>query len=808
MREIFIRNACIHNIKNIDLKIPKNKLVVVTGVSGSGKSSIIFDVLFEEGRRMFLQSAGILPMLNDSTFFDYIDGLSPTIAVKQKIIRDSNPRSVVGTKTKILDYLRLMYSTDGIMQCSTCGNKLNRDLLCSNCGRKNRRLEPQYFSFNTMIGMCLKCKGRGYISDISVNSLIRTKDDNLIQICKKLSITSSRITDNLKSFAEYFGFDLNTPYKNIKSEAQNAFLYGIRNHNFRFWGIIPYFRWKIEKGRPVEGLIEKNICPSCSGTRLGEEARNVTINNKNIGQVSLLSMQELSHFLNSYLNSDNCSIKAKHCCNITLKKVNNMIDVGLSHLTLYRGLPSLSGGELQRLFLMSNLEAEMESLIYIFDEPTSGLHEIEKDLLLDKIEKLCKFGNSVIIVEHDKNTIRRAEHIIDFGPKAGVEGGKVIYQGNYDGLLKCASSLTGAYLSDRLKFPKKSPDAFKKIDESTPYIKLYNVSTNNLKNIDVKIPLGMMVGLAGVSGSGKSSLIGGTLIPKLKEHFKNSENKSKIQDESGEEDNEELLVKPQVLHIEGLENIDGYNEINQLPIGRSRKSVIVSYIGIWNKIREIFACQAIAKENFLKAGDFSFNSDGACLNCKGMGYIEENYGDLGIITKKCSECDGKRFKPEILEIKYRNKSITDILDMSVSEGADFFRDYKDIFSMLKNMKEMGMGYISLGQPTSTLSGGEAQRLKLSKGLGKIRSNKNLYILDEPTTGLSFYDIEKLIEILNELVDKGNTVIIIEHDPSVLSYCDWIIELGPNGGPSGGEIITFGPPHDIKNNARSKIGRFL
>ncbi|WP_425445823.1 hypothetical protein [Dethiothermospora halolimnae] len=788
MKNIKVKNAYLNNLKNIDLTIPKDKFVVVTGVSGSGKSSMVFDIIFQTGRKGYLQSIGILPMIDEKEYYDTIEGIGPTVAVKQSIIKESNPRSIVGTKTKIYDYLRLFYSLEGIIECSICGSKTNENLVCESCGNVEEKLHPPVFSFNTPRGMCLRCRGRGYVSQVDVNKILDNKDLSLREICKKLNITSSRIKKELRELPDSFNFDINTPFKNLDEEVKDIFLYGGEFGDCGdFWGVVNYFHWKAAKGRVSPGIIKRKTCPKCNGYKVGDEARRVTVMDKHIAQVGNMTIKNLKNFL-SKLHNQSLSNYGKNILNIISNQIQDIIDVGLSHLTLYRPMPTLSGGEIQRLFLASHLDCEMESLTYIFDEPTMGLHELEKKKLLSKIEKLKNLGNSVIIVEHDKNTIKKSDYIIDFGPLAGELGGEVIYEGDYKGLLSCDKSITGQFLSGKINIPYKNK--YKNITNLTPKLFMENISTNNLKNISVEIPLGMLVGISGVSGSGKSSLISHTLIPKLKSYFKYGK----------------------YSNIKGMENVADYKEMSQDPIGRNRRSIPMTYLNIWDEIRNIFSNLPISKKSNYTLGNFSFNSTGACPVCQGIGYMEENLGEFGKVSYICSECEGKRYNIDILKVKYKDKNIADILDMSVSEGTIFFKNHENIYNMLSTLEKVGMGYIKLGQPTPTLSGGEAQRIKLAKDIGNKKSCKDklntLYILDEPTTGLSFYDTSKLLSLLDQLIKDNNSIIVIEHDPDVLSFCDWIIELGPNGGNEGGQVIAEGSPLDLKNNKNSKIGEFL
>jgi excinuclease ABC A subunit len=546
----------------------------------------------------------------------------------------------------------------------------------------------------------------------------------------------------------------------------------------------------------------------------------VLLNGKHIGELGKMTIYELQEILEALLKKETFAPLGKNLLKEILCKTNNLIKSRLGYLSLYREMPTLSGGEIQRLFLNSHLDSKMDSLIYILDEPTVGLHESEKAELLKSINDLKELGNTVIVVEHDRNVIEMAEHIIDIGPKAGIEGGRVMYQGDLKGLLQCKESITGQYLSGKVAMPvrtikqnlliDKPAHNKKSLDEATPCLTIRHAKTNNLKGVTVSFPLGVLVGIAGVSGSGKSSLISDTLIPLLRGYFHDQWENGGTDIEENEIDGEDesTLVETISDRLEGVEHISGYAEVAQAPIGRNMNSNPVSYVGIWDKIRKLFAQQPEAIQQELSAGHFSFNSKGACSVCGGSGRETIWLGGNLKIDTTCKECHGKRFNDEALSVRYKGKNIFEILEMSVSEAVAFFEDSQGIISTLTVMERIGMGYIKLGQPTPTLSGGEAQRIKLAKEIGRRRKGNILYVLDEPTTGLSLYDTAKLIQLLDELVAKGNSVIVIEHDPVVLSACDCIIELGPGGGAEGGRLIAEGSPQALEENLKSVTGRYL
>ncbi|MHA2128414.1 MAG: excinuclease ABC subunit UvrA, partial [Promethearchaeota archaeon] len=551
-------------------------------------------------------------------------------------------------------------------------------------------------------------------------------------------------------------------------------------------------------------------CEECEGFRINEQAREIKIGGKHVGELAMIPIDDVLEFLEKLTDVELQTLQGKSMIGNLKEGLKHMVDVGLSYLHLNRPLPTLSGGELQRLSLMTHLDAGLDSLVYILDEPSMSLHEQEKDSLINILQRLKDLGNTVIVVEHDKRFINIADEIIDIGPGAGVNGGKIVYQGMLDGIKKNNESNTGQFLAGKVKLPKKSKGDQRTINESTKFLTLRNAKTNNLKNVKVEIPLGMMIGVAGVSGSGKSSLVLDTLVPLLIPYYKRGADlpkKNSANNGDNEENGEELLEYSGI--IEGWENIDKLVVVSQKPISRVRTSTPSSFIGIWDKIRNVFAKTPEAKKRKFSAGHFSYNSDkGRCPSCKGQGVQDLRISFLSSFTIPCKECKGSRYMPEILEVRYKGKTIVDVLNMSVSEALGLFKSQASISNVLKILDNIGMGYITLGQPAPTLSGGEAQRIKLAKELGKTRKGNSLYILDEPTVSLSFSDAVKLMELLEQLVRDGNSVIIIEHDPDILTYCDYIFELGPEGGPKGGKIIAKGTPKEIKMNNKSKTGPYL
>ncbi|MFW9867084.1 MAG: excinuclease ABC subunit UvrA [Candidatus Thorarchaeota archaeon] len=831
MDEIQITGARIHNLKNINVNIPKEKIILITGVSGSGKSSLAFDIIFDEGMNRYLQSIGFPPKFEDEKPFDMIEGLSPTVAVEQRTTRVFNPRSTVGTKTGIYGLLRMLYATEGVLICPICKEPVNDNLECDSCGMIIDRKQIKHFSFNEPSGMCLECKGRGYTMHLTEEMIVQDYNRNLIQITKAGSAVFADQIRFVEQLPRFYDFDINTHYKDLPNEVKKIFLHGSgKKLKFKwesktfsgelervFEGIIPHIERALAESKSAyrrdkifKNYMAKQKCEECSGYRINVQAREIKIANKHIGELAMMTIDELIKFLKNLKEEDVRSPQGNSMVISLLESLNRMVNVGLSYLHLHRSLPTLSGGELQRLSLMTHLDAGLDSLIYILDEPSMSLHEQEKESLINILKQLRDLGNTVIIVEHDKRFIDIADEIIDIGPGAGIKGGEIVYQGGIEEIKKVKNSYTGQFLAGNIKLPEKSIEKRKIIDKNTKYLTIKNAKTNNLKSITVKIPLGMMVGIAGLSGSGKSSLILDTLVPLITPYFKIGADliRKKTDNNGNSEVNSEDLLEYSGT-IKGWESLDQIIVVNQKPISRVRTSTPCSFIGIWDKIRNLFAKTLEAKKRKYTAGHFSFNSDnGRCSSCKGTGEQDLQISFLSSFSIQCKECKGLRYKPEILEVKYKGKSISEVLDMTVTEALELFKSKSTISRVLKILVDIGMGYITLGQPTPTLSGGEAQRVKLAKELGKVRKGNSLYILDEPTVGLSFYDAVKLIELLERLVQDGNSVIIIEHDPDILTYTDYLIELGPEGGPKGGKVIATGTPEEIKNNKNSKTGFYL
>ncbi|HPG31306.1 MAG TPA: excinuclease ABC subunit UvrA, partial [bacterium] len=679
MKQIEIKGARIHNLKNIDVSIPKNKLIAATGVSGSGKSSLMFDTVFEEGRKQYLQSLGIFGTIEEEDKFDGISGIGPAIAVQQNIIRQTNPRSTVGTRTNILNMLAVLYSAAGKIRCAECDAFVDEKLVCLKCGNTEERFPAGYFSYNNPNGMCLKCSGKGAYFQINMKKLIPEAGTVLKRVFEIAGPTQGYARLLNKRFKDY----LETPFLELPDDVKADVIYGhytAGNAEKTSYCLKRIFEGRIfRNGEDLSGIYSLTTCGECGGYRIGEEARRVFINGKHIGELGKMTITELNGFLQETLKIKGFSSLSENLLKTILHKTNCLIKSRLGHLSLFREMTALSGGELQRVFLNSHLESKMDSLIYILDEPTAGLHESEKFWLLKAIKELKELGNTVIIVEHDRRMIEAAEHIIDIGPKAGIEGGEIIYQGDYNGLLDCGESVTGLYFSGKI------PAAVRKYNlknEKETFITLRNVRTNNLKNINVSLPLRKLVGIAGVSGSGKSSLISKTLIPLLKNIFQNQngiEKKLGYLEESDAETEVEFQ-KPETIadRLEGTAEISGFAEVSQAPIGKNMNSNPATYIGIWDKIRKLFAEQPESAERNFTAGHFSFNSKGACSKCGGGGREKIWLGGDFFLYNTCPECKGKRYNDAALSIRYNDKTILDILEMTVSEAVVFFKNNSDI----------------------------------------------------------------------------------------------------------------------------------
>ncbi|NMC07891.1 MAG: excinuclease ABC subunit UvrA [Candidatus Lokiarchaeota archaeon] len=826
MDNILIKGARVHNLKNIDMTIPKNKIVAITGVSGSGKSSLAFDIIFQEGMRRYLQSIGFPPKLEEEKQFDSIQGLSPVVAVEQRTVRVTNPRSTVGTRTTLYTLLRMLYAIESRPVCPICQVSLKDDWTCDICGMKETRMEIKHFSFNEPSGMCLECKGSGYIADFTEAKIVPDTSWSLKKILKAASGSFGDLMNFTRGLAEQMGFNMDDPWNTLPEEVRKIFIHGTDEKMKLAWkskrfegtielayeGVIPHLKRAMEKSTSAyrRDKIEKNYmtkkpCPSCNGHRINAKARSATINGKHIGELATMPASDLATFLGSIHGLK--TPQGRAIVAEARRQLGQFDALGISYLHLNRALPSLSGGELQRVSLVSHLEAGLDSVIYLFDEPTMGMHEVEKGNLTGIFKQLRDGGSSVIVVEHDLGVISAADEIIDIGPGAGTRGGELVYRGTVAGArASTGDSFTARYITRSLEVPIKHRAARRKVPSSSKRLSVRGATANNLKAVDVDIPLGVLVMVCGVSGSGKSSLVNDCIVPLLKAHFTTED--EDVSD-LGSIGGEFIDIGGACGKLSGWEAITDCITITQAPIGRSRVSNPASYVGVLDRIRELFARQPEAKKRKYVDGHFSFNSDkGRCEACKGEGTKDLHVSFLTSVEIPCEECRGTGFKPEVLEITYKGKNINDVLELTVDEAILLFEDNELIIAPLRILQETGMGYVTLGQPATTLSGGEAQRIKLARELGKARGKGILYVLDEPTTGLHPHDVAKLIALIERLVDQGNTVLVIEHDVDVLSNADWLIELGPGGGPNGGKIIATGMPEDVKKNNRSIIAPFL
>jgi|TARA_B110000914_G_scaffold55040_1_gene47643 excinuclease ABC subunit A len=932
LTQIVVKGARQHNLKNIDISIPRDKLVVITGLSGSGKSSLAFDTIYAEGQRRYVESLSTYARqflgLMQKPDMDTIEGLSPAISIEQKV-GARNPRSTVGTVTEIHDYLRLLFAHVGRPVCWKCNDpiekqsvqqivdtifkikkktkfyilapvirskkgqhknvikqiqkkgflriridgitykvddkidldknkkhtieilvdrliveeamheritesvelalKLGEGLIvvnelkgqdhifsenfaCAKCEVSLEELTPRMFSFNSPFGACKKCEGIGTHMEVNPDLVVPDKNKSLVQgaiVSLGEQPRGNWYGSILKSLSKHLNFSFSTPWIKLDKDTRYELLYGSGNTEYQMqyssdrwsgtysggWeGAIPNLmrRHKQTKSNGVREWVEQFMsmrdCSSCNGTRLKKESRSVLIDGKNLGEISSLSVKNLQVFFNKIKLSE----KEEKIANQILKEINQRLsflnNVGLGYLSLSRSAATLSGGESQRIRLATQIGSQLMGVLYILDEPSIGLHSRDNARLLSTLKTLRDIGNSILVVEHDQETMESADYIIDIGPKAGKLGGEVVFAGEPKEIYKSKKSLTGKYLSGQraIEIPKN-----RRLDK-TPSIKIYGAKGNNLKNIDVEFPLGKLIAVSGVSGSGKSTLINETLYPIITQHI----NRSRV-------------YPLEYSSIEGLKFIDKIIQIDQKPIGRTPRSNPATYTGLFTFVRDLFAKLADSKIKGYKPGRFSFNvKGGRCESCEGDGIIKIEMNFLPDVYVTCEICNGKRYNRETLEIKYKGKSISDVLDMDVDEAFGFFENIPVVTKKLQTLKDVGLGYIHLGQQATTLSGGEAQRVKLSTELSKMNTRKTLYILDEPTTGLHFEDIRILLKVLQQLVDRGNTVLIIEHNMDVIKSADWVIDLGPEGGDEGGEIITCGTPEMVAEDKKSYTGHFL
>ena len=931
---ITIKGAKEHNLKNIDIKIPRDELVVLTGLSGSGKSSLAFDTIYAEGQRRYMESLSSYARQflgqAEKPEVEKIEGLSPAISIDQKST-NRNPRSTVGTVTEIYDYFRLLYARIGIPHCPKCGKEIKRQTVdqmvdavmelpegtkfqllapvirgrkgrhekvlaqakrsgyvrvivdgslydlseeitldknkkhdisivvdrlvvkkgierrlndsieavmklaegimvvdviggkpinmsssfsCPDCGISIDEIEPRSFSFNNPFGACPTCFGLGYKMEFDVDLMIPDQNlsiaDGAITVLGWQSCTDKKSYTRaiLDALAEEYNFDLNTPFNQMTEEARNIILHGTNGHEVKV-------HYKGQRGEGIydvafEGLI-RNVqrryrevgsesmkeeyetfmtitpCDVCEGQRLKKESLAVTVAGKNIYEITTMSIDKLVEFLDNMELTDRQQFIGGGILKEIKARLNFLMDVGLNYLALYRPTGTLSGGEAQRIRLATQIGSGLVGVAYILDEPSIGLHQRDNDKLIATLKHLRDLGNTLIVVEHDEDTMLAADHIVDIGPGAGENGGEVIAQGTAAQIMKNKKSITGAYLSGRIKIPVPE-----KRKEPTGWLTVKGARQNNLKNIDVAFPLGVMTCVTGVSGSGKSSLVNEILYKHLAKELNRARMKSGAHDA-----------------IEGLEQLDKVINIDQSPIGRTPRSNPATYTGVFDMIRDLFAGTKEAKAKGYKKGRFSFNiSGGRCEACKGDGIIKIEMHFLPDVYVPCEVCGGKRYNRETLEVTYKGKNIYDVLDMTVDEACNFFQNVPSILRKIETLKEVGLGYIRLGQPSTTLSGGEAQRVKLATELSRRSTGRTIYILDEPTTGLHFADVHKLVEILQRLSEGGNTVVVIEHNLEVIKTADYIIDIGPEGGDKGGTIVVAGTPEEVVQCKESYTGQYL
>ena len=934
MDNIFIKGARTHNLKNVSLEIPRNKIIVITGLSGSGKSSLAFDTLYAEGQRRYVESLStyarrFLSMM-EKPDVDQIEGLSPAISIEQKAT-SHNPRSTVGTVTEIYDYLRLLFSrigtpvcpdhneelkaktvseicdeilqlkenskimimapvirgkkgehlavyddlrksgyvrvkvngvvypieefpdleknkkhdisavidrlviksddeirsrisesietslilSDGLVEVENIDSKslnlYSSNFACSQCGYAIPELEPRMFSFNNPYGACNKCDGLGVVQFFNEKRLIQDDEVSIANGAIKGWTRRNRFYYyQLRCLSSHFDFSLTTKWKDYTQEIKDIILWGTKekidfSHRFRsgsriirkhkFEGVIPSTERRFKETdseyirNELSKLMSETKCDQCDGSRLNTYSRNVFINGTQIHNITSMRINDALNFIKEMkLKGAKKEIAAK-----ILKEIKDRLtfleDVGLSYLTLDRSAETLSGGEAQRIRLASQIGSGLVGVTYVLDEPSIGLHQRDNTKLIKTLENLKKLGNTVIVVEHDEEAIRSADHIIDIGPGAGKHGGEICAQGDIDAILKNKNSITAKYLSGKRKITIPN----KRTDFGKDKIKIIKASENNLKDITVNIPIGLFTCITGVSGSGKSSLINQTLLPISSFML----NKSKLSKE----------IKCE--KIEGLDNLDKVISIDQSPIGRTPRSNPATYTGLFSHIRDLLSQTVEARSRGYKPGRFSFNvKGGRCEACQGDGMIKVEMHFLADVYVKCDICNGKRYNEQTLEVKYKEKNINDILNMTVEDALDFFDAHPSIKNKLMTLYDVGLGYITLGQSALTLSGGEAQRIKLAKELSKRSTGKTLFVLDEPTTGLHFADIELLLKVLNRLKEQGNTVVVIEHNLDVIKTADWIVDLGPEGGSDGGEIVAEGTPEAVAKIKKSFTGKFL
>ncbi|MEK7461003.1 MAG: excinuclease ABC subunit UvrA [Patescibacteria group bacterium] len=816
---IRVVGARVHNLKNITIEIPRDTLTVLTGLSGSGKSSLAFDTIYAEGQRRYMESlsAYARQFLGniEKPDVDYIEGLSPAIAIDQKSAARS-PRSTVGTMSEVYDYLRLLFARTGCPHCPRCGKAIRKERVVTQKTQKNGRAKaherelftcyhcdltlPEItlssFSFNSPAGACPDCQGLGVRLMIDPDLVLPnprlTLAEGAIRPWARTTAQSAWYQRALDDFAARHHLADSLAVGQMSPAVRNLLLYGEPDQAFE--GVIPNLerRYRETDSEYLKHEIEKymtsHICPTCHGQRLRPEVLGIRLGKANIVDIVQLTIIEAAAFFKNELPIlPELSVVAEPIVRELRRRLAYLTEVGLGYITLDRNADTLAGGEAQRIRLATQLGAQLAGVVYILDEPSIGLHPRDQSKLIQVLENLRDLGNTVIVVEHDEQTIRAADWVIDVGPGAGEHGGTIVATGTPSQIIANSKSLTGQYLSGQMTIPIPA-----KRRTSEVAITIRGATAFNLKNIDVSIPLGVFVCVTGVSGSGKSTLIDDILARSLAKKF------YRAKAEPGTHRT-----------IEGTHNIDKVIAIDQSPIGRTPRSNPATYVNFFTAIRDLFVNLPESKKWRLSAGHFSFNvRGGRCERCRGEGSIKVEMHFLSDIYITCADCSGSRYKPEILTIRYRDKSIADILALTIEEAKKFFVDEPQIANKLTVLDAVGLGYLTLGQPATTLSGGEAQRVKLATELARASTGRTLYILDEPTTGLHFEDIRKLLGVLQALVEKGNTVLVIEHNTDVIKSADWVIDLGPDGGSGGGELVAQGTPEQVAKAVRSVTGKYL